>query len=183
MKLSLTFFGLVAFTSLSLGCSSAEPDDATHGQLGQTDQALESTVDCRRELQPAYDDGRALGDVEVIRVGGMRTTVRTGHAFLELQRRAAARGIDVRIESGFRTMSEQEHLWHCYQTGACNSGNLAARPGYSNHQSGTALDLSTSQRSALNRLIEEEGLAWHRTVPSEAWHYEYEGPDVAGPCD
>jgi hypothetical protein len=169
----------LALTLPLLGCSGGEPD----ADVGQADQALESTVDCRRERQPAYEDGRSLGDVDVIRVGGKRTTVRTGHAFLALQRLADERGIDVQISSGFRTMAEQQHLWRCYQTGACNDGNLAARPGYSNHQSGTALDLSTSQRTALNRLIENEGLAWRRTVPSEPWHYEYQGPDVPGPCD
>lgn len=171
---------LVPLLSVLGGCSSAEGDEAP--PLGHTDQAFESVVDCQRESTLAYDNGSAIGSVELIHIDGMPATVRTGHAFLALQRLAASHGIDVRISSGFRTMAEQQHLWQCYQSGSCNHGNLAAKPGYSNHQSGTALDLTTPQRSALDALIKSQGLPWKKTVPSEAWHYEYQGTDVAGPC-
>jgi hypothetical protein len=66
----------------------------------------------------------------------------------------------------------------------CNSCSLAARPGYSNHQSDHALDLNTSDAGVLNWLnnhADEYGFA--RTVPSEAWHWEYWGAvDFDGPC-
>lgn len=162
------------------GCGSAGGDEP--GPLGQTDLAFESVVDCQREASIAYDNGVAIGSVDLIHIDGNPTTLRSGQAFLALQRLAAAKGIDVRISSGFRTMAEQQHLWQCYQSGSCNHGNLAAKPGFSNHQSGTALDLTTPERAALDALIKSQGLPWKKTVPSEAWHYEYTGGDVAGPC-
>jgi hypothetical protein len=46
-------------------------------------------------------------------------------------------------------MDQQRHLYNLYTSGR---GNLAARPGYSNHQSGLALDLNTSSSGVLNWL-------------------------------
>ncbi|MBK6691767.1 MAG: D-alanyl-D-alanine carboxypeptidase family protein [Myxococcales bacterium] len=173
-------WSVIAAASLAAACSADPRDEA---RTGATASALESTLTCGHGTEPAYSDGAPLGDVELMLIDDEPVTKTTGYAFLALQKRAAARGIDVHIESGFRTMREQEYLWRCYQTGRCNGGNLAARPGYSNHQSGTALDFATAQRSQLARLIAEEGLPWQRTVPSEPWHYEYVGGPLAGPCD
>jgi len=88
-----------------------------------------------------------------------------------MKRAADAAGIYLGLNSGFRTMAEQQYLYGCYLSGRCNGGNLAARPGYSNHQSGTAVDVTTSGRLAANA----SRFGFVRTVPSEAWHYELEG--------
>jgi hypothetical protein len=181
---------LTALTSLCcmplLACSASDgdaDDPEFEQEPGSEEQALTSSVSCTHESQPAYSGGSRIGTVDTIKIGGKRTTVKTGNAFLSLQKKAASRGITVSINSGFRTMDEQRYFYGCYQSGRCNNGNLAARPGYSNHQSGRALDLGTNNRSGLNRLISDLHLDWRRTVPSEAWHYEYFGPLVSGPCD
>jgi hypothetical protein len=75
--------------------------------------------------------------------------------------------------------AEQQHLYGCYIHHNCNNGNLAAKPGYSNHQSGRALDLSVSSWLVNNAAR----FGFKRTVPSEAWHYEFFGNDPGGPCD
>jgi hypothetical protein len=96
-----------------------------------------------------------------------------------MQKAAHEAGVYLAINSGFRTMSEQQYFYNCYKTGSCNNGNLAAKPGYSNHQSGIALDLTTSSWLANNA----SKYGFIRTVPSEAWHYEYiNGKDPGGPC-
>src|SRR6185436_12849709 len=65
-----------------------------------------------------------------------------------------------------------------------NNCNRAARPGYSNHQSGTALDLNASASGVgtwLTRNASRYGFT--RTVPDEAWHYELTGHAAGqGPC-
>jgi hypothetical protein len=78
-------------------------------------------------------------------------------------------------------MEEQEYFYMCGPDGCCccNSCNLAAAPGYSNHQSGRALDLTVSSWLANNAAR----FGFKRTVPSEAWHYEFFGNDPGGPCD
>ena len=65
---------------------------------------------------------------------------------------AAAQGVNIVVASAFRTMAQQQYLYNCYVTCSCNSCNLAAKPGYSNHQSGHALDLNTSASGVLGWL-------------------------------
>ena len=101
-----------------------------------------------------------------------------------MQAKAKSQGVNIRIVSGFRTNSEQQYLYGCYVNCNCNNCNLAARPGFSNHQSGHALDLNTSDAgvlSWLNNHGDEYGFA--RTVPSEAWHWEFwNARNFDGPC-
>jgi LAS superfamily LD-carboxypeptidase LdcB len=111
-------------------------------------------------------------------VGGKPTSVAVGHQYLKMKNAASAAGAPLAITSGFRTNAEQVHLYNCYIHHSCNNGNLAARPGYSNHQGGFALDLTTSSWLANNA----HRFGFVRTVPSESWHYEYHGPDTGGPC-
>ncbi|MBK6695494.1 MAG: D-alanyl-D-alanine carboxypeptidase family protein [Myxococcales bacterium] len=172
---STVALAIVACSSVEGGPGKPAADEAT------SQDALTQGTSCDTETQPTYSGGQRTGDVEVIRIDGKKITIPTGNAFLKLRELAQEKGIDLVLNSGFRTMAEQEHLYQCYQTGGCNNGNLAARPGYSNHQSGRALDIGTGQRAALNRLIRENGLDWRLTVPSEAWHYEYFGERVSGP--
>jgi hypothetical protein len=77
----------------------------------------------------------------------------------------------IHVVSGFRTMGKQRELYRLYKSGR---GALAASPGYSNHQRGTAFDLNTRGRGVyawLTKHADEYGFA--RTVPSEKWHWEY----------
>lgn len=67
-----------------------------------------------------------------------------------------------------------KYLYHCYKTRSCNGGNPAAPPGYSNHQSGHALDLNTSASGVYSWLSNHgRAYAFRRTVPSERWHWEH----------
>ena len=77
-----------------------------------------------------------------------------------------------------RTMAEQQYLYGCYVNCDCNSCNLAAKPGYSNHQSGHALDLNTGgfgTRTYNWLMTHGAKMGWRRTVESEDWHFEYWG--------
>jgi hypothetical protein len=179
----LSLVAVLAVTGLCLaGCSadSAADDQSDDGESepsGEGDSALTSEVDCRIKTDTAYVSGSAK-PIKLITVGGKPTSIAVGHQFLKMQKAADAAGVVLTISSGFRTMAEQQYFYHCYQTGSCNNGNLAAKPGYSNHQGGFALDLKTSSWLANNA----GRFGFVRTVPSEAWHYEYHGPDTGGPC-
>jgi MYXO-CTERM domain-containing protein len=97
---------------------------------------------------------------------------------------AAAKGVNIKVVSGFRTMAEQTYLYNCYIHCNCNNCNLAASPGNSNHQSGHALDLNTSASGVLSWLNAHGGTyGFKRTVASEAWHWEWWGGGPGGgPC-
>lgn len=166
-----------------VGCMGAEADAEEDEDFESepaetsTDALSGSSVDCNEESMLAYSKG-SPSNVKVIRIGGKRVTKTTGHAFLKMQKAAVAAGVNLTINSGFRTQSEQQYFYNCYKSGKCNNGNLAARPGYSNHQNGRALDLKTSSWLSSNA----GKFGFRRTVPSEPWHYEYSGADPGGPC-
>ena len=60
---------------------------------------------------------------------------------------AKLNGCDASIISGHRTYAKQAYFYDCYITKKCNNGNLAAEPGYSNHEYGIAADLMYSPYS------------------------------------
>jgi LAS superfamily LD-carboxypeptidase LdcB len=173
----------LAATSGIAGCTAASddseesPDDSEDEPADDPSDELRSSISCREQPSTAYRGGKAY-PISVIKIGGKPTAKATGHAFLRLQAAARADHIQLTLNSGFRTMTEQQHLYRCYVTRRCNSGRLAARPGYSNHQSGLALDVKSSTWLARNA----PKFGFTRTVPSEAWHYEYQGTDPGGPC-
>jgi hypothetical protein len=170
---------------VSLACSSCvsdvlesdeEHEDEPHGS---TEEALRSAVTCTEKSATGYQSGSPYA-MKVINVGGKSTAKPTAHAFLKMQAAADAAGVTLSINSAFRTQAEQQYLYRCYQTRSCNSGNLAARPGYSNHQNGRALDLATSNWTWVKNNAGRFG--FRATVPSERWHYEFFGNDPGGPC-
>src|SRR4051812_19700053 len=81
--------------------------------------------------------------------------------------------------SGYRPFAAQQHFWDLYISGR---GNLAARPGTSNHGWGRACDLATPlMRWVVNQIGAKYG--WRKTeAPSEWWHVNYVGGYHAAPA-
>lgn len=163
-----------------VACAAPSDDQEGDGEnepTAESNDELRSGVSCKETTQAAYRAG-VKSTIQVIQVGGKPVAKPAGHAFLKMQEAAHNAGIRLTLSSGFRTMAEQEYLYNCYKTRRCNNGNLAARPGYSNHQNGVALDISTSTWLAKNA----SKFGFVRTVASEPWHYEFHGSDPGGPC-
>ena len=180
-----TIFVPLAVVLLDSGCANsvgdADEEEPFDDRSNEQDQGL---YDCSEDSATGYRNGSSFS-IKVVRVDGKPVQVDTANAYLAMQAKAKRDGINLRIVSGFRSMSEQEYLYGCYVNCSCNSCNLAARPGYSNHQSGHALDLNTSDGGVYGWLAshaDEFGFA--RTVPSEQWHWEWWGnhSDYSGPC-
>jgi D-alanyl-D-alanine carboxypeptidase len=74
--------------------------------------------------------------------------------------------------SGYRSYQMQQYYWGLYTSGR---GNLAARPGTSNHGWGRAVDLGAPwMRSWIDRNGARYG--WRKVeAPSEWWHVNYVG--------
>ncbi|MBX3202582.1 MAG: D-alanyl-D-alanine carboxypeptidase family protein [Labilithrix sp.] len=173
-------FGLPVLLTSALvvsACATDIDEDYEDEPTASSESAVISPVDCRTTKMTAYDRGRAYA-IDVIKIGGKRVSKPSGHAFLKMQKAAHSAGVNLTLSSGFRTNDEQKYFYNCYRTKKCNGGNLAAKPGYSNHQNGRALDLSTSKWLANNA----GKFGFKRTVPSEPWHYEFGGKDPGGPC-
>ncbi len=152
-------------------------------EIGQSQEAL-SSLSCKMSSTTGYTSGNSF-KIKVVTIDGKKVEWKTANAYMEMAKAAAKSGVQIRIVSGFRSMSEQQYLYSCYVNCSCNGCNLAAKPGYSNHQSGHALDLNTSAPGVYNWLSNNGGkFGFKRTVPSEAWHWEWWGSDDAqGPCN
>ena len=144
-----------------------DADGLTIPNFDSIDQ-LEAHHHCHRVT--GYRNGNPF-KLCVVHVDGKLVERHTAHAFLDMRHHAANAGVHIYVVSGFRTMKEQRHLYWLYKHG---QGNLAAPPGYSNHQSGHALDLNTSSPGVYNWLANHaHNYDFKRTVPSEAWHWEH----------
>jgi hypothetical protein len=103
-------------------------------------------------------------------------SIPTACAFNKMWEAAKSAGVSLTISSAFRTYERQQYFWNCYQTKSCNNGNLAARPGRSNHGMGIALDLNATSRGAAQYrwlASNAQRFGFVRTVPTETWHWEY----------
>ena len=118
--------------------------------------------------------------LEVVPLGptAIEVEVRTARAFLAMRAAAAEAGVELRLESGFRTVEEQRELFRAWRKG---HGNKAARPGRSNHQSGRALDIAVISVPGARAWLETHAASFgfKRTVKSEPWHWEYVDAPIA----
>ncbi len=133
--------------------------------------SLDQTQSCHRAT--GYRSGHKF-TICLTTIDGRYVEVNTARAYLRMRKAARKAGVYMHIVSGFRSMAQQRYLYHCYKTRACNGGNLAAVPGYSNHQSGHALDLNTAAGGVYGWLAKHgHAYGFRRTVPSEKWHWEH----------
>jgi hypothetical protein len=118
--------------------------------------------------------------IEVVPLGpsSVEVEVGTAEAFLAMRTAAGEAGVDLRLESGFRTLQQQQVLYRAWRGGY---GNKAAVPGRSNHQSGRALDIAVSDAGVYEWLkTNAASYGFMRTVRGEPWHWEYVKAPVAG---
>lgn len=163
-------------THLPDGRTEAEPD----WNFMSAEQGL---VTCAEFQDTGYVQGKPY-PITLVTADGKPVEIDTANAYAVMQAAAAQAGVNIAIVSGFRTNQKQAELYDCYRYCNCNNCNLAAPPGYSNHQSGHALDLNTSSAGVYNWLANN---AWRfkfeRTVSKEPWHWEWWGGGPSGgPC-
>jgi LAS superfamily LD-carboxypeptidase LdcB len=127
------------------------------------------------EVVVGYRNGKPI-ELQVTEVDGVVIEVTTARAFVVMRDAAAEAGVYLQPWSGFRSHERQKELHDDWKAGV---GNPAAKPGYSNHQTGRAIDINLLG-------VPKETFAWltknaarfgfRRTVASEPWHWEYSPP-------
>lgn len=149
--------------------SGKEPDAHTHDHAGHDDAKKGAKQVGQRgpdgPADPALVKRWIKGDVKGL----------NGQLLDRLAQLGEQMGEKLEIVSGFRSHHEQEVLYQKYLDG---TGNLAAKPGSSNHESGNAADVnvggvSLADNPKAKRLAAELGLSF--PVSGEAWHVELEG--------
>lgn len=116
--------------------------------------------------------------IKLVAVGGVELESRTAAAFRKMADAALEAGIELVIRSGFRSHEQQQLLYDRFRAG---SGNLAARPGYSNHQNGKAVDIYLEDGTYEWLRKNAHRFGFKQTVKREAWHWEYVGRAKARP--
>lgn len=112
------------------------------------------------------------GEVPAVTRQGKQIGQKIAAQFDQMVAAAAKDGVKLQIESGLRTHAEQEKLYQAYLNG---TGNLAAKPGTSNHESGEAIDYSNTP-GAFDWLKKNAAkFGFHGNVPGEPWHYSLTG--------
>lgn len=134
-------------------------------------------------LPSTYNPGGLTGD--------------TYNAFQELVQGAANDGINIFLSSGFRSYETQDQIYnnYVYTHGQATADTFSARPGFSEHQTGLAIDVNEIS-DAFNGTPEAIWLADHCTeygfiirypygkdgvtgYKYEPWHIRYVGKEVA----
>ena len=119
-----------------------------------------------------YNSGRKT-KIKLVEIAGVELEEKTARAFREMAKAARKRGLQLGIRSGFRSHEMQQLLYREYRRGW---GHLAARPGYSKHQSGRAVDIYIDDYNVYEWLKQNASkFGFKRTVKREAWHWEYVG--------
>lgn len=130
------------------------------------------------KVYAAYVSGNQT-NIEVEPIGnGYVMRKDAAQAFKAMASQANNDGVALTIYSAFRTMEEQTSLYSRYTSG---TGNLAAKPGYSNHQSGIAVDIavgnSFQSKTYLWLAANAPAYGFVNTGANfsqkEPWHWEY----------
>ena len=120
-------------------------------------------------VERGYKNGRPMR-IRVVTIGWADVEISTARAFRKMEAAAAKDGVDLSIRSGFRSHERQHMLYRAWREGW---GNKAARPGFSNHQSGRALDIDMDGAVAAWMSRNAKKFGFRQTVRGEPWHWEF----------
>ncbi|WP_285313374.1 M15 family metallopeptidase [Pseudarthrobacter sp. fls2-241-R2A-168] len=140
---------------------------------------------------------------DMVNVGGSPLRYQAALAFWQFVDAAKASGVAINIVSGFRSYSSQASLYEGYVAmyGQERADAISARPGYSEHQTGLAVDIGNpSGACALEECFAstaagqfaaahahefgfvvryQAGMSYWTGYTYEPWHLRYVGKDVA----
>jgi len=145
------------------------------------DQWASTLLDPAHTLGPSY----VPPDLRAVVVNGQAATVRDFviQPLTDMLDAAARDGVDLRVTSSYRSYADQLAL----SASNPDEDDLIARPGHSEHQLGTTVDLADGDdwlaRNAARfgfvmSFPADRSPAW-TCYRSEPWHYRYFGPDRA----
>ena len=122
-------------------------------------------------------------------------------AFIDMWNAANNEGIYLIINSSYRTYAEQQQVYDSYKDsrGTTYADSIAARPGYSEHQTGLAIDIFSTEYTTTSNFKDSPAHQWlvnHAYqygfiqryeedteeitgFAGEAWHWRYVGVEVA----
>lgn len=149
--------------------------------LNETVAVFEPQNDDQEGANAAWDDGRFLKQITLVQIVGADSQLKfiskdIADEYLALVNAAEADGVLMPLKSGFRTYPKQAYLYDGWSR-RLPGFNLAAKPGFSNHQDGFAYDFAINAYEGNPRYdwLKRNGprYGFVRTVNKEPWHWEY----------
>lgn len=132
---------------------------------------------------------------------GNKVSKETNDAYIEMAVAAKEDGIQLMANSTYRTYQRQDEIYKdfYYSKGVSYADKYAARAGYSEHQTGLAIDIFTSGSSTTSNFEESDAFKWLSAnaykygfilrypkdkeyltgYEYESWHYRYLGVETA----
>jgi len=135
------------------------------------------SYDCTVTEETGYTNGQSF-PIQVVTVQGFPVEVKTADALLTMMEAAENAGVPLKINDAFRTWDEQAYFYHYYTTCSCNNCNPAAPPGYSNHQSGHAIDFDMGGGRGAWIFANAPSFGWDNDEGAsvgEDWHWTWWG--------
>lgn len=215
---------IVAFILLR-GCTSSDQDDsqANNDNTNTSDITTQESTEETTTDDFMLEGGTVVGQTSkgyniveldgityikglmiVNKTYGLPSTYNPGSVYAEVKEAfevmkaaAALQGLNIWLQSGFRTYERQETLYNNYveQDGKEAADTYSARPGYSEHQSGYCFDLNTIDESFTNTdegvwvaehaheygfiIRYPEGKESSTGYMYESWHLRYVGIELA----
>ena len=185
-----------------------EPETVTPEETPAETETAEPAVDPSLDYDPSYTRvinrsypipaGYIAGTGELVTVEGKQMETKAGEALQQMVAGLRATGMDIIIQSGYRTDADQEYLYNRQinrQGGdELKAATISAVPLTSEHQAGLAVDLSTDGTLLESFASTEQG-KWLKAhcaeygyilrypkgketvtgIISEPWHFRYVG--------
>lgn len=139
----------------------------------------------------AWDSGKPIGRIDLVEIEtGIFARRDIATNYFSMRDAAKNDGITIKAYSGFRSYSKQEKLYNAAMDAGRAKGldtpyPPTAKPGYSNHQRGTALDIyvgmtiedlnNNNFTPEFNWLAKNAKRFGFIRLPSEPWHYSNDG--------
>lgn len=120
-----------------------------------------------------YPNGELPDAALVVIDGEHRLVAEAAEAFADLWAAAATDGIELRVNSAYRTLAEQRALVD--ELGLLEDGGRAAAPGTSEHGWGVAVDLELDWEALVWMREHAPAFGFAETIPDEPWHWAYRG--------
>ena len=154
------------------------PSDVNLGEVFQPSDHMTCAAGTDAGVQDGYNEG-TLVKIRVCAVQGIRVNARIAANVDALMNASRAAGVTM-AGGGFRTMADQQRTYN----NNCGGGSCSpptAKPGYSNHQMGLAIDFTQggstlkSGGSGFNWLKANADRYGLQNFPAEPWHWSVDG--------
>lgn len=147
----------------------------------ESDDGERDDTSAAGELVDAWEHGREVGQIAVVELDGVLMETGLASAWSSMRDAADADGVTLKPTSGFRTMEQQQQLYAEHVAGTRTTA--VARPGYSSHQNGRALDIGVRSSDSSDEYLWLDAHAarygFRNTgahfSPPEWWHWEFFG--------